>query len=184
MSVALPWGVPLVVEDLEAMPDDGHRYELVEGTLLVTPAPSAAHQTCVLMLAAALMAGAQQDDFVLAAPFDYVVGPRTSLQPDLLVTRRADLGPARLERTPLLVVEVQSPSTRLVDLNLKRATYEAAGVPAYWLVDPAIPSLIVLHLDRGRYCEQATVTGNDAYHSSFPCTVTIVPADLLRGLIA
>ena len=50
--MALPQSVPLTVEDLEAMPDDGHRYELVDGTLIVTPAPLALHQRAVLKLAA------------------------------------------------------------------------------------------------------------------------------------
>jgi len=141
--MALPWGAPLTVDDLRRIPDDGHRYELVDGVLLVTPAPGTAHQTCVAMLVVAFVAAAPATQLVLPAPYDWVVDPHTSFQPDVLVAHRVDVGEERLERAPLLVVEIHSPSTRLADLTLKRAAYEAAGVPAYWLVDPAEPSLTV-----------------------------------------
>ncbi|MGI9119591.1 MAG: Uma2 family endonuclease [Acidimicrobiales bacterium] len=76
-----------------------------------------------------------------------MVSDSTVFQPDVLVTRRSDVGATRLEGAPLLVVEVLSPSTRLTDRGTKRLAYEAAGVPSYWLVDPHQPSLTVLHLD-------------------------------------
>ena len=72
-----------------------------------------------------------------------------------------------------------SPSTRRIDLGTKRLAYEAAGVPAYWLVDPDVPSLTVLELDAGRYVERATVTGGEAFHATVPFAVTVVPARLL-----
>ena len=103
----------------------------------------------------------------------------TVLEPDVLVARTADLTPARLEGPPLLAVEVLSPSTRRIDLGTKRLAYEAAGVPAYWLVDPEVPSLTVLELDAGRYVERATVTGEEAFEATFPFAVTVVPARLL-----
>jgi Uma2 family endonuclease len=84
-----------------------------------------------------------------------------------------------VEGAPVLVVEVLSPSTRSIDLGTKRLAYEAAGVPAYWLVDPEVPSLTVLELDAGRYVERATVTGDDAFHADFPFAVTVIPARLL-----
>ncbi|MGH9189151.1 MAG: Uma2 family endonuclease [Acidimicrobiales bacterium] len=182
MALTLGWGAPLTIDDLEKVPDDGHRYEILDGMLLVTPAPNTSHQTCVLVLGSVLLAAAGPGYTVLPAPYDWVIGPGTSFQPDIVVARTADVGPLRLERTPLLVVEVLSPSTRLVDLNLKRAAYEAAGVPAYWLVDPVGPSLTVLRLDEGaRYIEEASVAGTDAHHASHPFPVTVVPAALLRG---
>ena len=60
------------------------------------------------------------------------------------------------------------------------ATAEAAGVSAYWLVDPDIPSLTVLHLEDGRYVEHAVVTGSERYTATVPCPVTVVPARLLE----
>lgn len=163
------------------MPDDGHRYELIDGVLLVTPAPGTAHQTCVAMLVAALVGAAPPEHLVLPAPYDWVVNPQTSFQPDVVVARPADVGKDRLERPPLLVIEVHSPSTRLADLTLKRAAYEAAGVPAYWLVDPTEPSLTVLRLEGSSYVEEAKVPGDERYEATWPFAVSLVPGALLSG---
>ena len=183
--MALPLGVPLTVEDVWDIPEDGHRYELIEGVLIVTPAPGAAHQTCVLEVAVLLRAARGPEHLVLLAPFDWVAGSQTLLQPDVLVARRVDVaatGDKRLERPPLLVVEVASPSTRMGDLGTKRLAFEAAGVPTYWLVDPDEPSLTVLRLRDGVYVEEARVTGDQEYVTSEPFDVTIVPSRLRRGL--
>lgn len=183
--MALPLSVPLTVDDVWAIPDDGHRYELIEGVLIVTPAPGAVHQTCVARMWALLDAATGPGELVLIAPFDWVAGPGTLLQPDVLVARRADVaatGNARLERTPLLVVEVASPSTRMVDRGTKRLAFEAAGVPAYWLVDPDEPSLTVLRLVDGVYVEEATVRGDERYVGHEPFAVTVVPSQLRGGL--
>ncbi|MGH9188936.1 MAG: Uma2 family endonuclease [Acidimicrobiales bacterium] len=179
LALSQPWGVPFTVDDLEGVPDDGHRYELVDGALLVTPAPNTNHQRVVTSLVVALVAAAEEGIEVLPAPYDWVVGPGTLFQPDIVVARTSDLGPTRLERAPLMVVEVQSLSTRRVDLSLKRSAFEAAGVQAYWLVDPTAPTLTVLALTDGRYVEEAMVYGEESYTASFPFAVTVVPQDLL-----
>jgi len=179
VAVALPWGAPLTYDDLQGMPDDGHRYELVDGVLLVTPAPGTIHQACVVSLVALLYAARHRDHSVLVAPYDYRVRSTTVLQPDILVARRADLGERLLERAPLLVVEVHSPSTRLADLGTKRLAYESAGVPSYWMVDPAEPRLTVLTLRDGRYVEEASVTGDQPYEASYPFSLTVVPSHLV-----
>lgn len=170
----------LTYEDLETLPQDGLRYELVDGSLLVTPAPSVRHQNCVARLLVALVAAAPPDVQVLPAPLDWKVSEGTCFQPDVLVARRADVGPDRLERAPLLCIEVLSPSTRLVDLELKRAAYAREGVPDYWVVDPDVPSVVALHLGEGRYGEAATATGDVALRAHSPFPVVVVPADLLR----
>ena len=177
---ALPWGVALTVDDLERLPDDGHRYELVDGTLIVTPAPATAHQRCVVRLVVLLAAAAGPDLEVLVAPYDWVVGPATLFQPDVLVARRADLGPKRLERPPVLAVEVLSPSTRRVDVATKRLAYADAGVPHYWLVDPDGPSLTALRLGGGSYVEEASVAGAEGWTAGSPVPVTVVPAALVE----
>jgi Uma2 family endonuclease len=177
--MALPWGAVLTEDDLATMPDDGHRYELLDGALLVTPAPSINHQICVTALLVLLHAARLDDHRVFVAPLDVRLSHVTVLEPDVLVARKADLTPARHEGPPLLVVEVLSPSTRRIDLGTKRLAYEAAGVPAYWLVDPEVPSLTVLELDAGRYVERATVAGDEPYRATFPFPVTVVPARLL-----
>ena len=89
--------------------------------------------------------------------------------------------PKRIELPPLLVVEVGSPSTRRVDLGTKRLAYEAAGVAAYWLLDPGGPALTVLHLEGGIYVEHARVAGDERYVATVPYPVTVVPGSLLAG---
>src|SRR5439155_27378598 len=100
VPVALPWGRSLTVEDVDALPDDGHRYELLDGTLLVTPAPATIHQRIVLRLAALLLAAKGPEHDVLPAPTDWVVSPSTKFQPDVIVAYRAEGGELRLERAP------------------------------------------------------------------------------------
>jgi Uma2 family endonuclease len=183
--MALPLARPVTVEDVWAIPDDGRRHELIEGVLIVTPAPGAAHQTCAARTWSLLAHAAGPDHLVLTAPFDWVAGGKTLLQPDVLVARRADLaatGDKRLERPPVLVVEVMSPSTAMVDRGTKLLAYQAAGVPAYWLVDPAEPSVAVLRLQEGVYVEEALVRGDERYTADVPFVVTVVPNALLEGL--
>ncbi len=167
------------MDDLADRPADGHRYELVDGALIVTPAPDIRHQTCVTALAMLLYAARREEHRVLVAPVDVRLSAGTILQPDVVVARQKDFSEARLEGAPLLAVEVLSASTRLTDLGTKRLVFEEAGVPAYWLVDPDVPSLTVLELDAGRYVERATVTGDEPFYATFPFPVTVVPARLL-----
>ncbi len=184
-ALVLPLGEPLTVEDVWDIPADGRRHELIEGALFVTPAPGAAHQTCVLELAILLRAAHRPEHMVLVAPFDWIAGPQTLLQPDVLVAMRADVAATsdkRLERTPLMVIEVASPSTRMVDRGTKRLAFEAAGVSVYWIVDPDVPSLTVFRLQDSRYEEEARVEGDEAYDGAEPFRVRVIPNQLRRGL--
>jgi hypothetical protein len=81
------------------------------------------------------------------------------------------LGSLMLDRTPLLLVEVGSRATRLLDMGTKRLAYEAAGVPEYWLVDPDEPSLTVLRLVEGHYEEVGRVSGDERYDATYPFPV-------------
>ena len=180
VTSALPRSRPLTYDDLQAMPDDGHRYELIDGVLIVTPAPRVLHQRAVAQLLVLLHASARADLEVLTGPVDYVVSAYTVLEPDIILARRSDFGEKNLQRTPLLVVEVASPSTRRIDQGTKRLAFEDAGVPSYWLVDPDEPSLTVLELEAGSYREVARVTGEDPFEAIRPFPVRVVPADLVR----
>jgi Uma2 family endonuclease len=176
---ALPRSRSLTREDLDAMPDDGHRYELIDGTLVVTPAPSPRHQTVVGELHFILKAACPPDLKVLFAPVDVVLAVDTVVQPDVLVARRVDFTKQDLPVAPLLAIEVASPSTRLFDLQLKQKRYEKAGCPNYWVVDPDIPSLRAWELRNGEYQEIASVTGDEPFEASLPFPVNIVPRGLL-----
>ena len=100
-------------------------------------------------LFALLRAACPSDVRVMLAPTDYQPTDRRSLQPDLLVARRADVGDDPISAPLLLAVEVLSPSTRSVDLLLKHGVYAESGVASYWVVDPAVPSVRAWRL-RGR----------------------------------
>ncbi len=88
----LPWrpSVPLTRDDLDRMPDDGHRYELIDGNLVMTPAPSWAHQNAVANLLFQLKLTCPTELCVLTAPFDVVLASDTVMQPDILVAPRED----------------------------------------------------------------------------------------------
>lgn len=178
----LPPDRPLTVDDLEAMPDDGRRYELLDGVLLVSPAPRLLHQRIVMQLGTLLNVRTPSEFEVLSAPF--AVHPDESqsmeLQPDLLVAVGGDLTDRDLPATPLLAVEVLSPSTRMVDLTLKRAAYERMGTPSYWVLDPDVPDLRVFELDGAEYRLVAHVRGEEAFEATRPFPVTVRPAALLR----
>lgn len=176
---SLPQGRPLTRADLESVPDDGHRYELVDGALVVTPAPSPRHQWVVTRLLALLVEGCPNDLMVFAASLDVALDETTNMQPDLLVARRSDLTDRNLAAPPQLAVEVLSPSTRLIDLNLKHARYAAAGCPAYWVIDPDGPSLLAWELLDGRYTEVAHVRDDDTFLATLPFDIAVTPARLL-----
>lgn len=177
----LPRSRPLTWRDLEAIPDDGHRYELIDGALVVTPVPSIPHQAVAFALARLLQAACPTDLKVFMAPLAVLLAQDTDLQPDVLVARRSDLTHDNLPAAPMLAVEVLSPSTRLIDLNLKKVRYEAAGCPSYWAIDPDPErlELTAWELVDGQYVQVAHVTGNGAFQATRPFLMTVVPADLL-----
>jgi len=175
----LPQSRPLTADDLAAIPDDGHRYELIDGTLIVTPAPSWRHQRAVARLLKTLMDAAPDGLEVLAAPFDVRLADDTVLQPDVLVCHVSDLTQRNLPVAPLLAIEVLSPSTRLVDLNLKRARYEAAGCDSYWVVDPTPPSIAAWELRDGVYVEFASVADGVLFTAAHPFPVALAPRELV-----
>jgi Uma2 family endonuclease len=174
---------PFTVADLEDMPDDGRRYELVDGELLVSPAPGFPHQEIVYGLHRLLTDTCPDELHVVGAPFAVQLDHFNELQPDVLVARFDDLTTKNLPTAPVLAVEVLSRSGRPIDLNLKRAVYQRMGVPSYWIIDPDVPELTVLELDdAGEYRETARVTGDDAYDAARPFAVRIVPGQLLGRL--
>ena len=180
MSV-MPRDHEWTVADLAGTPDDGLRYELVDGVLLVSPAPSNRHQIVVGELHLLLRAAAPREVRVMLAPTDYQPSDRRSLQPDLLVARREHVGDSPITAPLLLAVEVLSPSTRSVDLLLKHGVYAESGVAAYWVVDPRVPSVRAWRLVDGAYVEAGAATGAEVLRVTEPFPVELVPQDLLDG---
>ena len=176
----LPRDHAWTVADLELLPDDGLRYELVDGTLLVSAAPGKLHQRAVGNLHMLLRAACPTELEVFLAPTDYQPTSTRSLQPDLLVVRRDDPGLKAVTTTLALAVEVLSPSSRSVDLVLKRELYRQAGVQSYWVLDPVEPSADIWQLAGGQYGEPIRVTGEDTLELTLPYALVLRPADLLR----
>ena len=125
---------------VRALPDDGNRYEVVDGELLVTPAPVELHQRAVVALVRLLAdyADAQRFGEALASPADLELDPEGLVQPDVFVQGLVGGHLSRGWNTGaplLLVVEVVSPSTARADRTTKRCRYQRAGIPEYWVVD-------------------------------------------------
>lgn len=179
METTLQVPGPWTIDDLENLPDDGHRYEIIDGVLLVNAAPVPRHQMVLANLFRLLDAACPADWLVLFAPLDIVLARDTVVEPDLLVAPREAFGPKNLPGPPLLAVEVLSPSTRLIDLSMKKERYERAGVPSYWLVDPDELRLVAYELRDGCYVEAADVGPGDTWTAADPFTVSIDPGSLL-----
>jgi Uma2 family endonuclease len=181
---SIPTGRPFTVADLEAMPDDGNRYELIDGMLIVSPAPGWSHQEMGGALFVLLRAACPRELRVLQAPFAVQTAFDSEVQPDVIVARYTDLTPKNLPVAPVLAVEVLSHSTALHDRNTKKAYYERIGVASYWLLDPAEPgALTAFELDgAGAYREVGRAVGDEEFRAQRPFPVTIVPARLLDGL--
>ena len=128
-------------EDYCELPDDGCRYEVIDGVLYMAPAPHPRHQRILFNLAALLAPFATGDNVLgeaFFAPIDVIFASEDVFQPDLIFISREGLHiitDRGLEAAPDLVVEVLSPSTRSRDLNLKRRRYAHFGVPEYWPID-------------------------------------------------
>lgn len=174
-----PPGRALTRADLEAMPHDGHRYELLDGVLVVSPSPRPLHQRAILRLLGVLEPSCPPSHEVLPAPVDVVLSEDTVLIPDVVIGRREDFGEQALLAAPLLVVEVLSPRTRHFDLHLKRARFGEAGCEHYWVLDPDEPRVRCWALRDQEYVEVASVAGEQWLERTDPFPLRLRPSDLI-----
>ena len=143
--------VKFTYEDYQHTPDD-KRYELLDGELIMVPAPNLGHQRIGAKLGTQLYTFVEEKGLgeVFFAPCDVVLSNTDVVQPDLLFVsnERAHLllGGDNVRGAPDLVVEILSPSTAGQDRTLKRALYFKHGVKEYWLVDPDARTVTVLRL--------------------------------------
>lgn len=137
-------------------PEDGRRHEIVDGEHYVTPAPYLRHQAIVGNLQFRLRSHLETNPvgILFAAPCDVVLSEFNVVQPDLVFVATTNAGvltEANIQGVPDLVIEVLSPSTRKVDLTVKKKLYERAGVLEYWVVDPEEETVQVFRLGEGGY---------------------------------
>jgi Uma2 family endonuclease len=183
VSVAATHPGPWTPEDLYALPDDGMRHELLDGTLLVSPPPSVPHQLAARRLVAALAQAAGPDLEVLEAVGVSV--PAGLLVPDVVVARAAAVHAAGRElraEDVLTVVEIVSPSSRTSDRRWKPEAYAEAGIATYLRVEldaAGGPTVLAFTLDAGRYRQTGTAVGESPSELMVPFSVRLVAAGLL-----
>jgi Uma2 family endonuclease len=158
-------------EDYATMPDDGKRYQIVDGVLFMSPSPNRWHQETVGRIFRYLSTHIEDKGIgkVFIAPFDVELTPQTVVQPDVLVVLNAHLeriSDQRIIAAPDLVVEVASPGTAGFDRRQKQDAYAHAGVPEYWIVDPASHTAELLILENATYRSRGIFQGQQTLPST------------------
>ena len=167
MSVPNP-RIKLTYRDYAHTPED-ERYELLDGELIMTPAPAEVHQRVATLLGWRVAQFVSENDLgrVYVAPFDVVLSDTDVVQPDLLFISNEHVHvvtPANVQGAPDLVVEILSPTSAERDRTFKRRLYARYGVREYWIVDTEARAVTVLLLQEGgfeaagTYGEGATLT--------------------------
>ena len=154
--MALPNRIRYKADDIWDTPDDGKRYEVIDGQLYVTPAPVPEHQGVSIALCAYLWPYVRQHGLgqLYAAPIGVILDEETAVQPDLVYIsqeRQQIIGERSIDGAPDLVVEILSPGTRSRDRGIKQRRYAEAGIPHYWIVDPTTRALEAYRLGEPGY---------------------------------
>jgi len=169
--------------DLQDLPDDGRRYEIVDGSLHVSPSPSRPHQVAAGRLRDMLLRSAPEHAEVVET-VDIDLGPSV-VEPDVVVMDASVAhthGGPLTARHVLLVVEVVSPSSRRMDRLVKPSVLAEGGVPAYWRVEidgPGTPMVAVYALDGDAYREVVMVHAGEIATVEVPYPVEVRPANLI-----
>ncbi len=173
-------------EDLLALPDDGRRYEIIEGDLYEMPAANLVHATVIANLIAMLIPLVTRlGGRWFTAPLDVFFEGANPVQPDIVVILPGWSGtlPRRgPEGAPDLLIEVLSPSNRTHDLLTKRALYGRAGVREYWIVDPEPRTLEILTLDRDALHPFSMTSGDDTPVSPLLGPLPLTAVELFVGI--
>lgn len=166
-------GPPLTYEDYAKLPADGRRYQVLDGELYVTAAPTTHHQKISFRLGLRLGEHVETRDLglVLQAPIDVLLGRHGVVQPDLLFVEKSRLAIVEdelIRGAPDVVVEVLSPSTRELDRRKKAQVYAAHGVAWYWLVDGETKSIAEWKLSGGSFVLRVNATQGEFVPEAFP----------------
>lgn len=163
----------MTYEDYLLLPDDGKRHEIISGEHFMTPSPSTRHQLICGSVYRALCEHARRADAgtVIIAPIDVVLSDGDVVQPDVLFVaadRAAILTEKNVAGPPDLVVEILSESTRKADLTVKYKLYAARGVREYWVVDPAIETLVIHRAGKDGFARAAELSREAGDSASTP----------------
>lgn len=151
-----PHRAALTYRDYAALPDNGQRYEIHDGELSVTPAPSPQHQRCAANVFRILDTHVRTHGLgeVLFAPLDVILSDTSVVQPDLVYLASDRLGAVSgrgIEGPPTLAIEILSSSTAAIDRDIKHRLYAHHRVPFLWLVDPNARVIEAYRLQVDRY---------------------------------
>lgn len=166
----MPISTKFSYADLELIPPDHNRYEIVDGELFVTPSPRTLHQIIVGNLHTDLMIYVRLNKVgkAFVAPLDVVFTSSTVLIPDIIFVssdRLNVVGEKNISGAPDLVVEVISDSSRRLDREVKLKQYALYGVAEFWLIDPDGRTIEVFRLSNGVYELVSLLGWNDLLHS-------------------
>jgi Uma2 family endonuclease len=172
MAVSTARSRRLAYADLLETPDDGRRYEILDGRLYVSPSPAVDHQRGSKRLARALERYFEESGRaeVFQAPLDVILSKHDIVEPDILVVERvSQMAENYIDGPPLLAIEVLSPSTARRDRGLKLRRYSSLGIVHYWIVDTKARTLECYRARGSRYERLLTVGRTDVLrHPDFP----------------
>ncbi|MEW1840384.1 Uma2 family endonuclease [Nonomuraea angiospora] len=182
-EIVLP-APPYTVDDLLKFPNDGNRYELFNGSLLVSPAPTKLHQLALYQVQRILDVAAPPE-LLLLSNVNLRVSAEDQYIPDFVVATEESLYTDKLVFSPeelLLAVEVVSPSTKMRDKSLKAAAYAEAGIPVYWRIElDEGPTLYVYELNGDSYNPPTAYKAGQIANLTTPFAVSFDPGDLERS---
>jgi Uma2 family endonuclease len=174
-------------QDWEQLPNDGNRYEIINGVLYMSTAPSYHHQYIIKQMLFLVGYPAEQMGLglVIFSPVGLFMPNSEPVQPDLVIIRQENsdiIQDRRIRGVPDLIVEVLSPGNADYDEKTKLQAYANAGVPEYVVIDPAARALRLYRLDApGSYHPPLEYTENDAV--TFDCLpgITLIVEQLFAG---
>jgi len=166
---------PLTIADLESTPDDGNRYELIDGEMFVSSAPSYFHQAVLMRIVKAFILYLDRSPLGEIIPgVGVIFDDNNGVIPDLVFVthqrRRKILGGGRLTAAPEIAIEILSPGASNVrrDRHIKRNLYSERGVSEYWIVDPEDRSVEIYRRSEEALKFSVTLRGADILTSDIP----------------
>ena len=162
--------VKFTYEEYRTLPENGRQYQVIDGDLIMSPAPKTWHQKVLLRILFALMdfLRSRRCGEVFCAPLDLILSEENVVQPDIVYIsneRRGIIFRDGLRGTPDLCVEILSPSNRDLDLNAKRLLYAKYGLPELWIVDPDANTLMLYRLQEDCQAPLKVLGANDTLTS-------------------